>query len=116
MSLGFLISSVSPTAQIASAVGPPVLIILLLYGGFYINAASLPVGSVWVRNISLVYWGFQALIINEFKGETFTCNSDFSGSCILTGEQEIENLAFNVKYFLIAKCHNPLKLIISQII
>jgi hypothetical protein len=30
-----------------------------LAGGFYINTSSLPPGSVWVRYISMVYWGFQ---------------------------------------------------------
>lgn len=32
--LGFLISSVSPSATIANAIGPPIFIILLLYGRF----------------------------------------------------------------------------------
>ncbi|RYH19218.1 hypothetical protein EON65_26335 [archaeon] len=32
--LGFLISSISPSATIANAIGPPVFIILLLYGKF----------------------------------------------------------------------------------
>lgn len=92
-SLGFLISSMSPSAMIANAIGPPVFIILLLYGGFYINASSLPVGSVWVRNLSLVYWGFQALIINEFQGQTFTCE-DAVGGCQRSGEDVIKHFSF----------------------
>lgn len=93
--LGFSVSSISPNAAIANAIGPPIFIILLLYGGFYINASSLPPGSIWVRNLSNVYWGFQALVVNEFTGLTFTCNAAATGStCITTGEQEITNLAF----------------------
>eukprot|EP01039_Chlorochromonas_danica_P007161 gene7161-7918_t len=93
-SLGFLISAISPNAVIANAIGPPVFIILLLYGGFYINASSLPVGSVWVRNLSLVYWGFQAVLINEFKGETFTCDASTPGQCRTTGEEVITSFSF----------------------
>ena len=33
-------------------------------GGFYINSDSLPVGSEWVRYLSLMYWGFQVQIIH----------------------------------------------------
>lgn len=65
-SLGYLISSISPSPQIANAIGPPIFIILLLYGGFYINSSSLPIGSEWVKYLSLVYWGFQV--------SAFTCN------------------------------------------
>lgn len=73
-SLGVLISAVSPTSQVASAIGPPVLIIFLLYGGFYINASSLPIGSVWVRNLSLVYWGFQVNLLNKQLVDVKSCN------------------------------------------
>lgn len=34
MALGFLVSAASPSKLIASAVGPPILIILLLFGEF----------------------------------------------------------------------------------
>lgn len=95
-SLGFLVSSVSPSAAIANAIGPPIFIILLLYGGFYINSSSLPVGSVWVRNLSLVYWGFQALVINEFSGATFNCANSATGACITSGNQQITSLSFAV--------------------
>jgi ABC-type multidrug transport system permease subunit len=106
-SLGFLVSSISPNIQIANAIGPPIFIILLLYGGFYINASSLPVGSIWVRNLSLVYWGFQALVLNEFMGQTFTCdNESFTGSCIRTGEEEISNLSFGVSSYLTSVLSN----------
>jgi hypothetical protein len=48
----------------------------------------------------------QALVINEFAGETFTCDAPVppqdadpgvtSTGCIRTGEQEIEMLSFQV--------------------
>jgi ATP-binding cassette subfamily G (WHITE) protein 1 len=99
--LGFIISAISPDAAIANAIGPPIFIILLLYGGFYINASSLPVGSVWVRNLSLVYWGFQALIITEFQGETFSCSDAIGGQCTTTGAEVIASLSFQVSEWVL---------------
>jgi ABC-type multidrug transport system permease subunit len=93
--IGYFVSSISPNIQIANAIGPPVFIILLLYGGFYINASSLPPGSEWVRYISLIYWGFQALVLNEFTGETFSCQPDETG-CRYNGNDVIQSLSFQV--------------------
>jgi hypothetical protein len=97
ISIGFCVSALAPTAIIANAVGPPLIIVMLLFGGFYINEASLPTGSGWVVNLSLMFWGFQGLVINEFRGETFTClPSDMS--CVTRGEQVVRNLSFQVSF------------------
>jgi hypothetical protein len=37
-----------PNVEAANALGPPILILLVLFGGFYINVGSLPLGSKWV--------------------------------------------------------------------
>jgi hypothetical protein len=47
VALGYAISAISPDAKVAQAMGPPLLIILILFGGFYINTESLPAGSEW---------------------------------------------------------------------
>jgi hypothetical protein len=36
-----------PNVEAANALGPPILILLVLLGGFYINVNSLPLGSRW---------------------------------------------------------------------
>mmetsp|Transcript_15892 Transcript_15892/g.26735 ORF Transcript_15892/g.26735 Transcript_15892/m.26735 type:complete len:320 (+) Transcript_15892:155-1114(+) len=112
MTIGFMISACSPSAAVASAAGPPLLIILLLFGGFYINVESLPPGSEWVRFVSLVYWGFQALIVNEFAGQRFECNPNLplNVGCTKTGEEVILSLSFqgakvgNAAGVLVALC------------
>jgi hypothetical protein len=38
MALGFLVSAASPSKLIANAIGPPILIILLLFGEFLLVA------------------------------------------------------------------------------
>lgn len=85
VALGYAISSMAPDAKVAQAVGPPLLIVLILFGGFYINTASLPPGSEWVQYISYIKWAFQALALNEFEGATFDCGTQLKG-CEPTGE------------------------------
>lgn len=41
-SLGHAISAAAPSEQVANALGPLIVIVLLLYGGFYRNATNLP--------------------------------------------------------------------------
>jgi hypothetical protein len=93
LGLGMIVSVISPSVEAANALGPPIVIVLLLFGGFYINIDSLPTGSKWVTYISLLKWAFEALAINEFKGEKFSCKaSDIS--CQPTGEVVLDGLSF----------------------
>ena len=89
---GYMISVLAPSSKAAQAFGPPILIILILFGGFYINTDTLPAGSEWVQYISFIRWSFQALLINEFTGRTFDCD-DFPG-CEKTGSDVLTSLSF----------------------
>ena len=93
LGLGMIVSVISPSVEAANALGPPIVIVLLLFGGFYINIDSLPTGSEWVTYISLLKWAFQAFAVNEFKGEKFSCKaSDIS--CQPTGDVVLDGLSF----------------------
>ena len=94
VSLGLAVSAIAPNTEIALALGPPTIIIALLFGGFYINVDSLPIVANWVPYTSFLKWTFQALAINEFRGETFTCEGGPMGSCLKTGEQVLARLSF----------------------
>jgi ABC-type multidrug transport system ATPase subunit/ABC-type multidrug transport system permease subunit len=104
--LGMIISSFAPNVEAASAIGPPIGVVMILFGGYYINIDSLPLGAQWVKYISIFYWGFQAYLINEFKGADFNCENvadDMSMTsnstsnavnCIENGNQVIHNLSY----------------------
>lgn len=86
---------------------------------FTVNINTLPIVANWVPYASFVRWAFQvsiiaisyyattfhltlfiivlikALIINEFKGETFTCDGGFGQHCLETGEDVIKTLSFD---------------------
>ena len=45
--------------EAANAVGPPLMIIGILFAGFYIKIGSLPIVADWVPYFSLFRWGFE---------------------------------------------------------
>lgn len=85
ISLGLWISSAAPSFEVANGLGTPAIIIALLFAGYYINIESLPIVANWIPYFSFVRWSYQALAINEFRGETFTCGGGATGACITSG-------------------------------
>ena len=66
--------------------------------GWVINLGSIPVVFGWVKDISYLKYGYEALALNEFEGAKFYCTSEelaqTNGFCpITTGEQVIDNLS-----------------------
>ena len=70
------------------------VIIALLFGGFYINISSLPTVADLIPYLSFLRWAFEALCINEFTGEIFTCTPS-DASCTTKGEDVLSNLSFH---------------------
>eukprot|EP01038_Epipyxis_sp_PR26KG_P006015 gene6015-8285_t len=93
VSLGLAVSAAAPSADAAAGVGTPLLIIGILFGGFYISVSALPIVANWIPYVSLFRWTFQALCINEFDGLTFDCPSG-SSTCIETGEEVLQSIGF----------------------
>jgi hypothetical protein len=40
-------------------------------------------------------WSFQALCINEFKGQTFSCTGGTGGACLPDGDAVLQSLSFD---------------------
>jgi len=97
VSLGLWISAMTPNAEAAMALAPAMVIIALVFGGLYINLNSIPIVANWIPYVSLIRWGFEALCIIEFTGETFSCGGSTTGYCITTGEQVLNGLSFGGK-------------------
>jgi ABC-type multidrug transport system permease subunit len=94
MAFGFTVSAAAPTIVEANALGPPIVVTFILFGGFYINSESLPLGSAWVQNLSTIYWTFQGLLLNEFRGESFRCGAIEPNGCTKTGDEVLMRLSF----------------------
>lgn len=94
VTIGLCIGAIAPTVEGASALGTPVIIIMVLFGGFYINVDALPIVANWLPYLSFLRWTYQALLVNEFIGLEFSCGNSNTGACIKTGEEVISNLGF----------------------
>ncbi|GAB0088557.1 Protein white [Sergentomyia squamirostris] len=90
-SFGYLISTLSSSTSMALSLGPPVVIPFLLFGGFFLNSASVPIYFKWFSYLSWFKYGNEAMLINQWasvkEGEiecnraNITCPS--SGAIIL---------------------------------
>jgi hypothetical protein len=93
--LGMAVSAVAPDGEAASALGVPILILCVLFGGFYVSINALPIVANWIPYISIFRWAYQALCINEFKGLNFSCDAEDTQQCILTGEEVLSTMNFS---------------------
>ena len=109
--LGLIVSALAPNAAVAGALGPFFTIVLLLFGGFYINAESIPVGARWIQYLSHIRYSFVGLCLNEFSGQDgyecdLICAEPGGGEgeclrevvntagCLQTGEEILSRLSF----------------------
>jgi ABC-type multidrug transport system permease subunit len=76
-SFGYLMSCVSSSVTMALSLGPPIMIPLLLFGGFFLNNLSVPFYFVWLKYLSWFYYGNEALIINQWQGiQNISCSQN----------------------------------------
>ena len=90
--IGFMVGACAPNIDAANAMAPLLMVLTILFGGFYINADSMPDWIGWLENISTIRWVFEAYCINEFKGLEF-CNTA-SGNC-QSGDDILSGLGFD---------------------
>lgn len=91
------ISNMAKNYQIANLTAPLILVLYLLPSGFLINLNSLPVFWRWLKYISFFRFGFEALVENEFRGETFSCPADLArlypyNNCTIDGMTKVSEM------------------------
>ncbi|KAG7032043.1 ABC transporter G family member 7 [Cucurbita argyrosperma subsp. argyrosperma] len=89
--MGLTVGAMVPSTEAAMAVGPSLMTVFIVFGGYYVNADNTPIIFRWIPSVSLIRWAFQGLCVNEFKGLQFDCQHSFD---IQTGEQALERLSF----------------------
>lgn len=95
--IGYLISSASSSVAMALSIGPPVIIPFLIFGGFLLNAASVPSYFKWLSYLSWFRYGNEALLINQWKnvGENEIICTRSNVTCPQSGHIILETLDFN---------------------
>jgi ATP-binding cassette subfamily G (WHITE) protein 2 len=91
-SLFINIGAISPTQQIATIMAPIIVVLFLLFGGFYLNLDSFPVYYRWFGYLSFFRYAFEILAKAEFSGLVFNCTPGVQ-QCTPTGEQQLANLS-----------------------
>ena len=90
--MGLAVSSVAPSTEAAVAMGPAVMVLFIVFGGYYVNPDNVPPYFRWINECSLIKWAFQGLCVNEFRG------LDFEPAGLQSdqrhGEEVLERLSF----------------------
>ncbi|VDI31145.1 Hypothetical predicted protein [Mytilus galloprovincialis] len=104
-SFGMIISTLSSSATMALAVAPPLLIPLMLFGGFFVQNDTIPDWLLWLKYLSWFQYSNEVLNINQWsdidhidcKNVTVALNSTVgtSSRCFTTGSQVLESLSFD---------------------
>lgn len=98
-SFGYLISCVSSNVSMALSIGPPVIIPFLLFGGFFLNTASVPFYFEWFSYLSWFRYGNEALLINQWSDvESIACTRS-NATCPKTGRMVLQTFNFSEDHF-----------------
>jgi ABC-type multidrug transport system permease subunit len=74
-SMGYFLSTLSTSVRGVSEAGSNILTALMLFDGFLINAASIPVYLKWLSWISIYKWSYELLSIVIWRNYTINCLS-----------------------------------------
>lgn len=78
----------------ALAIGPPILIPFLMFGGFFLNIDSIPVYLHWLAYLSWFKYGNEALMINQWRNVTIDCSMAGNATCPANGAVVLETYSF----------------------
>ncbi|PVD37704.1 hypothetical protein C0Q70_00304 [Pomacea canaliculata] len=67
VSFGYVISTVSPNVNVGLALAPPLMIPLILFGGFFLNDDSIPVYFIWLKYLSWFKYANELLAVNQWE-------------------------------------------------
>lgn len=98
-SFGYLISCISSSVSVALSIGPPVIIPFLLFGGFFLNAGSVPAYFKWLSYLSWFKYGNEALLINQWSGIDDIACTRANTTCPKNGQVVLETFNFSADHF-----------------
>lgn len=93
--LGMVISASVSSVEMAPQVAPACVILFLMFSGFLLNEDSIPAVFTPLKEISFIRYSFQALSVNELKGnDGFSCKEKVFGRSCLQGDDWLKQLGF----------------------
>jgi hypothetical protein len=90
--LGLAVGSTVPSARVGQVIAPLVIVILLIFGGQFVNLESVPPSLRWIQYISFISYSNKALAQNEFDGLNFAypCPDNPNNICNVAGNDAIK--------------------------
>ena len=90
----------APSLNIALAVGPTLIIPLMLFGGLFLNNSTIPVYLEWLKYLSWFMYSNEALLINQWEGVEdikYKCQPPAPENCTIsvTGDFVLDKLHFS---------------------
>ncbi len=101
-SLGIFFASFFSSLPTALAVTPLVLLPLMLFSGLFVNQESIPVYFNWIKYISPMKYGFEAIAKTQFEG--LVIPSGKLNVPAIQGDTIIQNLGFKDDGLTVAYC------------
>lgn len=75
---GYMISAIAPSVEAANAMAPPLMVPLLLFGGFFLQSDSVRPYFIWLKYLSWFYYGAENLYVTQWH-EGGACVSGVDG-------------------------------------
>uniref|UniRef100_A0A0K0ECK1 ABC transporter domain-containing protein n=1 Tax=Strongyloides stercoralis TaxID=6248 RepID=A0A0K0ECK1_STRER len=106
ISFGSLISGIFIEYPVIQSMSTPILVSLSIFAGLFMNLTSAPSYISWIQHISWFKYGYESLVITQFKNlENIQCKIMKDGVlvdtevCFKNGNQIIEHMGFNGNNF-----------------
>ncbi|RKP06901.1 P-loop containing nucleoside triphosphate hydrolase protein [Thamnocephalis sphaerospora] len=97
MAIGLATTSFFQELPVALTVVPTFVMPMLVFSGMFVNIANLPAWIRWINWLSLMKYGFVALVKNEFEGTVINCGASVpTEMCMpISGETVIKRLGID---------------------
>ncbi|XP_046580544.1 protein white-like [Haliotis rubra] len=105
LSFGYMISTASPSAEIALAIVAPSLMPMVLFGGMFLNNASTPVYFLWLKYLSWYQYAFEITAVVQWRNiqylecpagnRTSGNTTEPKARCFRDGKDVIDYLSFS---------------------
>ena len=104
ISMGYLISTAVASVDVALAIAPVVILPFLLFGGLFVNLASIPDWLAWLEYISWFRYAFNALAEIVWTDRTINCDAIVNGvpdrdECPFISGQQVLDISFSERDF-----------------
>ena len=65
-SMSILVGQLSRSNAVSNVIGTLAVLIFVVFGGFFLNKNTIPIGLQWLANISFFNYAYEVLVVNEF--------------------------------------------------